>query len=166
VLITAAVTGATIHLALGLSWGIALLFGAMIASSHRITVIVLCRSIGAPRQLTLLVEGESLFSDGTSIVPFQVILAVIVTGAVDPWSGGLRFLITLAGGFAVGALVGVVGSRLMRAVDNPQAQAIVAVVAAHGAHQLADVLTFSGAIAVLVAGLTSGNYGMRPNRAR
>jgi NhaP-type Na+/H+ or K+/H+ antiporter len=53
---------------------------------------------------------------------------VIVTGVVEPWSGGLRFLITLAGGFGVGALVGFVGSRLMRAVDNPQAQVIAAVV--------------------------------------
>ncbi|HEX3269960.1 MAG TPA: Na+/H+ antiporter [Ktedonobacterales bacterium] len=160
VLITAAVTGAIIHLALGFSWGIALLFGALIAPTDPIAVIALFRSIGAPRQLTLIVEGESLFNDGTSIVLFQVILAVIVTGAVDPWSGGLRFVITLAGGFGVGALVGVVGSRLMRAVDNPQAQVIATVVAAYGAYLLADVLSFSGAIAVVVAGLTFGNYGM------
>ena len=159
VLITAAVTAAIVHFALGLDWPIALLFGALIAPTDPIAVISLFRSVGAPRRLTLIVEGESLFNDGASIVLFQVILAVIVTGAVDPFSSGSRFLITLAGGFGVGALVGYVGSRLMRAVDNPQAQAIATVVAAYGAYLLADVLSLSGAIAVVVAGLTFGNFG-------
>jgi CPA1 family monovalent cation:H+ antiporter len=159
VLIAAAVTGAIVHFALGLDWPIAFLFGALIAPTDPIAVIALFRSVGAPRRLTLIVEGESLFNDGASIVLFQVILAVILTGAVDPFSSGSRFLITLAGGFVVGALVGVVGSRLMRAVDNPQAQVIATVVAAYGAYLLADVLALSGAIAVVVAGLTFGNYG-------
>jgi CPA1 family monovalent cation:H+ antiporter len=159
VLITAAVTGAIVHWALGLPWPIALLFGALIAPTDPIAVISLFTSVGAPRRLTLIVEGESLFNDGASIVLFQVILAVIVTGVVDPFSSGSRFLITLAGGFGVGALVGYAGSRLMRAVDNPQAQVIATVVAAYGSYQLADVLSLSGAIAVVVAGLTFGNYG-------
>ncbi len=159
VLITAAVTGAIIHLALGLPLAIALLFGALIAPTDPIAVIALFRNVGAPRRLTLIVEGESLFNDGASIVLFQVILAVVVTGVVDPWSGGARFLVTLAGGFGVGALVGFVGSRLMRAVDNPQAQVTATVIAAYGAYVLADVLTLSGAIAVVVAGLIFGNYG-------
>src|SRR3954447_4407789 len=64
VLITAAVTGAIVHLALGLPWGIALLFGALIAPTDPIAVISLFRSLGAPRRLTLIVEGESLFNDG------------------------------------------------------------------------------------------------------
>jgi CPA1 family monovalent cation:H+ antiporter len=159
VLITAAVTGAIVHFALELDWPIALLFGALIAPTDPIAVISLFRSVGAPRRLTLIVEGESLFNDGASIVLFQVILAVIVTGTVDPFSSGSRFLITLAGGFGVGALVGYAGSRLMRAVDNPQAQVIATVVAAYGSFLLADVLSLSGAIAVVVAGLTFGNYG-------
>src|SRR5262245_39385613 len=84
-LIHAAATGAIIHLALGLPWAIALLFGALIAPTDPIAVIALFRSVGAPRRLTLVVEGESLFNDGAAIVLFQIILAVIVTGTVDPW---------------------------------------------------------------------------------
>jgi CPA1 family monovalent cation:H+ antiporter len=159
VVITAAVTGAIVHVALGLPWAIALLFGALIAPTDPIAVIALFRSVGAPRRLTLLVEGESLFNDGASIALFQIILAVIVSGSVDSVTGPVRFLIALAGGFGAGALVGFVGSRLMRAVDNPQAQVTATVVAAYGAYLLADALTFSGAIAVVVAGLIFGNYG-------
>jgi CPA1 family monovalent cation:H+ antiporter len=159
VLISAGVTGALIHFALGLPWVIALLFGALIAPTDPIAVIALFRNVGAPRRLTLIVEGESLFNDGASIVLFQIILAVVVAGTLDPVAGPLRFLITLAGGFGVGALVGFVGSWLMRAVDNPQAQVTATVVAAYGAYLLADVLTLSGAIAVVVAGLIFGNYG-------
>jgi len=159
VLISAGVTGALAHFALGLPWATALLFGALIAPTDPIAVLSLFRTMGAPRRLAVIVEGESLFNDGAAIVLFQVILAVVVTGALDPVAGPLRFLISLAGGFGVGALVGYVGSRLMRAVDNPQAQVAATVVAAYGAYLLADALTFSGAIAVVVAGLIFGNYG-------
>ena len=153
------ITGAIVHVALGLSWGVGLLFGALISSTDPIAVVTLFRELSAPRRLTLLVEGESLFNDGAAITLFQIILAAIVTGTFGAAEGILRFAVTVVGALAVGGAVGYVGSRLLRAVDNTQIQITATVVAAYGAYVLADTFTFSGAIAVVVTSLFFGNFG-------
>lgn len=159
VLIATAVTGAIVHAVLGLSWGVAFLFGALISSTDPIAVVSLFREIGAPRRLALLVEGESLFNDGTAITLFQIILVVILTGELSIAGGALRFVVTVAGALVVGGAVGYVGSRLLRTLDSAQIQITATVVAAYGAYVLAEAFTFSGAIAVVVTALFFGNYG-------
>jgi CPA1 family monovalent cation:H+ antiporter len=159
VLLSMLVTGAIIHLALGLPWEIAFLFGALIASTDPIAVVSLFRTLGAPRRLTLLVEGESLFNDGAAITIFQIVLAAIVMGVFSVAGGVGRFLLTVAGALVIGVAVGYVGSRLLRTIDSAQIQITATVVAAYGAYLLAENLSLSGAIAVVVTALFFGNYG-------
>lgn len=159
VLLGTLVTGVIVHVALGLSWGVAFLFGALISSTDPIAVVSLFRELGVPRRLAMLVEGESLFNDGAAITIFQIVLAAIITGHFSVAGGVARFVVTVAGALAVGGAVGYVGSRLLRVVDTAQAQITATVVAAYGAYLLADVFSFSGAIAVVVTALFFGNYG-------
>jgi CPA1 family monovalent cation:H+ antiporter len=159
VLLAALVTGFVLHLALGLSWAVALLFGALIASTDPIAVVSLFRRLGVPRRLALLVEGESLFNDGAAITLFQIILATVITGEVQVGLGVLRFLLTVVGAVVIGTVVGYGGSHIMRRVDNAQAQILATLVAAYGSYLLAETLTVSGAIAVVIVGLFFGNYG-------
>jgi CPA1 family monovalent cation:H+ antiporter len=153
------VTAALVHLLLGLGWPVALLFGALIASTDPIAVVSLFRDLGAPRRLALLVEGESLFNDGAAITLFSLVLAAILTGQVSVAAGIGRFVLTVAGALAVGASIGVLVSRLLRAVDHEQIQLTTTVIAAYGSYLLAERLGLSGAIAVVTAGLLIGNYG-------
>ena len=44
-----------------LSMGMALVFGALIAATDPVAVVALFRSMGVPKRLTVLMEGESLF---------------------------------------------------------------------------------------------------------
>ncbi len=159
VLLGTLVTGAIVHAILGLDWGVAFLFGALISSTDPIAVVSLFRELGAPRRLTLLVEGESLFNDGTAITIFQIVLVAILTGDFGLAGGVARFITTVAGALVVGGIVGFVGSRLLRALDSAQIQITATVVAAYGAYLLAETLSFSGAIAVVVTALFFGNYG-------
>ncbi len=159
VALTALVTGAVVHTALGLSWAVALLFGALIASTDPIAVVSLFRHLGVPRRLALLVEGESLFNDGASITLFQLILAAILMGEVQLGLGVLRFALAVVGAIAIGSVIGYGGSHLVRHVDNAQAQALATLIAAYGAYLVAEALGISGAIAVVMVGLFFGNYG-------
>ncbi|HEV2460795.1 MAG TPA: cation:proton antiporter, partial [Ktedonobacterales bacterium] len=147
------------HVALAISWGPALLFGALISSTDPIAVVSLFRELGAPKRLALLVEGESLFNDGTAITLFQLVLAAILTGVFNLGSGVVDFVVTVAGALVVGAAVGYAGSLLLRVIDSAQVQVTLTVVAAYGAYLLADSFAVSGAIAVVVTGLLFGNYG-------
>jgi len=68
-------------------WRYALVFGALIAATDPIAVVALFKEFGAPKRLTVLIEGESLLNDGTGIVFFTLCLSV-ATG-VHATAGGL-----------------------------------------------------------------------------
>src|SRR5262249_20321778 len=53
----------------------ALVFAALIVATDPISVVALFKRLGAPKRLTLAVEGESLVNDGTGIVLFTIVLA-------------------------------------------------------------------------------------------
>jgi CPA1 family monovalent cation:H+ antiporter len=58
-------------------WLPALLFGAMLAPTDPISVLATFRNVGAPEGLRTLVEGESLFNDGTGVALFLILLAAV-----------------------------------------------------------------------------------------
>lgn len=63
------------------------LFGTLISATDPVSVLALFKEMGAPRRLTLLFEGESLFNDGTALALLLVILSVLLphTGGHESW---------------------------------------------------------------------------------
>ena len=57
---------------------VCLLFGALISSTDPVAVLSIFKTVGAPRRLALIFEGESMFNDGTSLALFLVILGIIL----------------------------------------------------------------------------------------
>eukprot|EP01022_Parablepharisma_sp_SALTPOND_P016874 TRINITY_DN2581_c0_g1_i1.p1 TRINITY_DN2581_c0_g1~~TRINITY_DN2581_c0_g1_i1.p1 ORF type:complete len:1025 (+),score=74.22 TRINITY_DN2581_c0_g1_i1:1173-4247(+) len=53
----------------------AFMFGGLLAAIDPIAVISLLKELSAPRQLSTLIEGESILNDGTAMVCFQVFAA-------------------------------------------------------------------------------------------
>lgn len=101
----------------GLPFIIALLFGALVSATDPVAVIGLFKELGAPRRLTVLVEGESLFNDATAIVLFNMVLGIALLGEFQlseslPAIG--EFLLVFLGG----ALTGVVLGLIVSAVTN------------------------------------------------
>jgi CPA1 family monovalent cation:H+ antiporter len=65
VLLTTLFIGGVVALGTGLPLGTAVVFGALIAATDPVAVVALFRELGVPRRLAVVVEGESLFNDGT-----------------------------------------------------------------------------------------------------
>src|SRR5690606_2803343 len=57
--------------------GVCLMLGAIVATTDPVAVVGIFREVGAPRRLTTLVEGESLFNDAASIALYSVLLSVL-----------------------------------------------------------------------------------------
>jgi len=154
-----AITGFAVHHLLGLPVLTALLFGALITATDPVSVIALFRELGVPKRLLVLVEGESLFNDGTAAVAFQLILASILTGAFDPLTGLRQFLVVVLGGILVGLLISYAASKVTQLVDEPRVEITLTTLVAYGAYLAAEHIHVSGVIATVVAGLVVGNYG-------
>jgi len=160
-LISAAVISAFSIYWLGFPLAIALVFGALASSTDPISVIALFKKLGVGRRLSLLMEAESLFNDGVSIVLFSVCMKVIEGGSNSFLDGIGQFIWTTIGGCSVGFAVGYLSSRLTHSFDDHLLEMMITVVVAYGAYILAEHLHLSGVIAVVFAGIVTGNYGLR-----
>jgi CPA1 family monovalent cation:H+ antiporter len=67
-----------LHFGIALPWLLALLVGAIVAPTDPVAVIALFQQLGIPDRLRTLVEGESIFNDGTGGAAFELILAVLL----------------------------------------------------------------------------------------
>ena len=140
----------------------ALLLGAVVAATDPSAVVAIFRDLGAPRRLSILVEGESLFNDAAAIALFGFFVALIAgTQEPDLWSGTLTIGVGLFGGIAVGvffaALMGY-GVRFMRGL--PLAEITLTVALAYLSYVVADhYLGVSGVVASVTAGLYVGSRG-------
>ena len=47
------------------NWNTSVAFGGMLSATDPVAVVSLLRELGASKHLTILIEGESLFNDGT-----------------------------------------------------------------------------------------------------
>src|SRR5690606_36976439 len=112
VLIATVATGYGIQAMTGIPLHAALVFGALIASTDPISVLALFKELGVAKRLSMLVEGESLFNDGTAVVLFQVLLAAGVSGDLSIMDGLLRFMMVTVGGGAIGVGLGYLVSRV------------------------------------------------------
>ena len=50
-----------------------LLFGAIISATDPVAVVALLKELGVSKSISTLIEGESLFNDGTALVIFLVL---------------------------------------------------------------------------------------------
>jgi Na+:H+ antiporter len=158
VLLSAAVVAVVLNLATGLSLDLAFVIGAMVSATDPVAVIATFKKIGAPRTLTTLVEGESLFNDGTAIVVFTIALKA-VEGQVQLGEAISAFVVTVIVSIALGAVTGFVASRVVARVDDHLIEITITLLVAYGTYIVADLNEQSGVIATVVAGITLGSYG-------
>src|SRR5437588_8887527 len=164
VALTVLLIGTLTHLALGFSWASGMLLGAILAATDPIAVVNLLRQLKGPPGLAAILEGESLFNDGTGVAVFAAVLGTILTGQPTVGDAVLRFFFVVAVGTTIGTGAGALGVLLVRRVREAELEIMVTLVVAYGAYLAADLVGASGVVAVVVAGIAFAGYGSRTGR--
>ncbi len=153
---------------------VALLFGALISATDPVAVLALFKEFGAPRRLSLIFEGESLFNDATAVALFLVVLEVVLFGFHGTETiieGTVAFTSMMIGGVFFGLIMGGLFSKLVGYTRESEIASItLTIVLAHTTFILSEMIShhlhignfelpLSPIIATTVASLVMGNYG-------
>ncbi len=161
VILTTLITGGIVSFGAGIPLSAALVFGALIAATDPVSVVAIFRRIGAPKRLEVMLEGESLFNDGTAIVLFGIALGALGTGDFSVVQGTIDFVIIAGGGIVVGLVLGAIAIPLLARIDDHLVETTLTTLIAFGSYLVAEQLHVSGVLAVVIAGLIAGNIGRK-----
>ncbi len=171
VFITGTITGLAAHVVLGLPWIVALLLGAVLASTDPATLVPIFRQVKIRDRVAQTVMSESAFNDAMgAIVTFGVLSVAMGTGEFSIAASLFDLLKQSAVGIIAGAALGYLAALLIaheRWAFLAEYAPLVTLVAVIGAYFAADVLQASGFMAVFVFGIVLGNkdalgFKMRP----
>lgn len=158
VLLAMAVGGGLVHWGLSMPWSIALLFGAIVAATDPVAVLVTFRELKVARRLAALLEGESLLNDGVALV-LLVVLVDAVEHGFDATHAVGSFVWAILGGSLVGLLAGSIGHLLISRIDEHLTEMSVSIAVAYASFLGADKLHCSGVLATIAAAITLGHLG-------
>jgi CPA1 family monovalent cation:H+ antiporter len=146
-LATAGIVAGALMLVHAMPLGAALLFGSIVAATDPVAVVAAFRRVTVPADLRTLVEGESLSNDGVALVLFAFAVAV-ASGAPAPIGmDALLGVLEVAGGVAIGAVLGLVCAAVLHATDASEYEVTVTIVLAYVAYLAATALHCSGIFA-------------------
>lgn len=166
-LICALLTALLVHWLLPWSWSwpLAFMFGALISATDPVAVVALLREVSSRKRLETLLEGESLFNDGTAIVVFSLCFSMLTaTGLVSAeigwWGIPLDFLWTVVLGAGTGLLLGRGAMFFVsRIYNDPLLETTITIAVAYLSYFIAEAMHASGVVSVVALGILIAGRG-------
>lgn len=160
-------TAAVATFALGLPFSAALLLGALLSITDTVSVLLAFRTARVPHRLAAIMEGESLFNDGTALVLVSLTASVVETGHASFAYTTRALLLAMIGGVLLGAIFGAIGAAVLRRTPDHLTGILTSGVFVFATSLLAERIHASPVIAVVVAGLVVGRaarHALEPSR--
>lgn len=142
---------------LGLSYIDCLLFGALIAPTDPIAVLAMVKKMNLSSETETRIAGESLFNDGIGVVVFLTLLNIKSEGIenITAQSVGSLFATEVIGGVLLGALIGYLGLKLVKYIENEhvELEVLITLSLVLLVPVISHIFHFSAVLGIVVMGL-------------
>ncbi len=145
------------------SWPVCFMFGALISATDPVAVVALLKELSSRKRLETLIEGESLFNDGTAIVFFMLFIGMVVAPGeanLSPLMITWDFLRVVLMGTFIGVAFGAVAiAWIGRVFNDPMIEITLTIAGSFLAFMVAESVHASGVVAVVVIALMFASIG-------
>jgi Na+/H+ antiporter len=160
VIATTAAVAVIVHTVVpGFTWPAAFVLGAILAPTDPVAAIAVVQRLNVSPRIAAVIEGESLVNDGVGLVAYRVAVGAATSGTFSALDAGGQFLLTSAGGVAVGLVVGWVIIRLRSRIDDAPVEIALSLFTPYFAYIGAEAAHVSGILAAVTVGLYLGVHG-------
>ena len=150
---TAAVAVVARLLVPDMPWAAAVALGAIVAPPDAAAATTILRAVPLPRRILVILEGESLLNDATSLLLYRAAVAAAVAG-VATWRVVPSLLFAVAGGLVAGVVLALLFMRVtIRTADAPSA-IVLQFVSTFGVWMIAERLGLSAVITLVTYAIT------------
>ena len=137
-----------------LDWKAGFLLGAVLSTTDAIAATSVARSLGLPRRIVDILEGESLLNDATGLLALEVGLQLLQQGSLPSvQEGALRLLYLIVGGLGIGLVIGVIVAAFERFIDHGPIELVLSLIVPYAAYLAGEEAKASGVLAVVACGL-------------
>ncbi|MFT3711789.1 MAG: sodium:proton antiporter [Archangium sp.] len=137
-----------------LSWAAAIALGALVAPPDASAASAVLRKLRPPHRLLVVLEGESLFNDATSLLIYRVALGAAITGAFNGWAVIPTLLLTCGGGVIAGWLLARLYIRLGTNIQDVSINVLLQFIGTFAVWMLAERLGLSAIITLVAFAMT------------
>jgi monovalent cation/hydrogen antiporter len=153
VVFTGGAVAVAVHFLLGMSFALGFVLGAIVAPTDAVAPLAIVRSLGLPRRLIVVLEGEGLANDATALVLYRFAIAAVATGVFSLPRAASTFALIVVGEIAYGIAIGWFSLRLRRWAEDPRVEITMSLMTPYAAFLVPAYLGGSGVLATVAAGL-------------
>ena len=150
---TTCAVAAAVHWLLGLPLAVGFVLGAIVAPPDAVAPLAIVRSLGLPRRLVVVLEGEGVANDATALILYRFAVAAVGTGIFSFGEAAGVFALIVVGEIAYGIGVGWASLRLRHWARDPRVEITMSLLTPYAAFLLPQQLGGSGVLATVAAGL-------------
>lgn len=135
------------------------LLGGIISPPDAIAATTVFKNLKVPRRALIVLEGESLVNDATSLIVFRFALVTVFTGQFVMWRAGIDFLMVVVMGISIGLAIALIVRFIKHVISlTPSIATAISLIAPYLMYITAEHLGFSGVLAVVSGGLYMGYH--------
>ncbi|OBB85563.1 Na+/H+ antiporter [Mycobacterium colombiense] len=162
VLLTAASVGVAFGLLVsGATLAVGMVLGAAVAPTDPVAALAVARKEGLPLNIVTLIEGEGLLNDATALTTLSVAITVARGAAFSVPSAIREFALAAVGGLLVGVVFAYCRRLLRRWRQDVLTANAISLATPFVTYLVAEELSASGVLAVVVCGLIVGHDSPR-----